>query len=100
MPPDSPDDSSSQSSESRTASRTVRAAVERGKGFLEERPGHKSAMRAMSFVALVTAMVFGWVALHKEPLQMNDLYLTFGFLVAAFAPKAVQKYAEGAIPVR
>ena len=74
------------------------SGLERFKGFLEERPGHKSAMRAMSFIALVAAIGFGAVTLTQSGAGTEGIYITFGFLLAAFAPKALQKYAEGAIP--
>lgn len=74
------------------------STLNRGKGFLEERPGHKSAMRAMSFVALVAAIGFGAVTLTYSGSGPNGIYITFGFLLAAFAPKALQKYAEKASP--
>lgn len=65
------------------------------KGFLEESTGKKSAMRAMSFIALISSIGFGLLTVleageHPE----TGIYITFGFLLAAFAPKALQKYAE------
>lgn len=68
-----------------------------GKGFFEERPGHKSAMRAMSAVALLCAVGFGVFTLADPTVGMEGTYVTFGFLIAAFAPKALQKFAEGAL---
>lgn len=62
------------------------------KRFLSDDKGHPSAMRLMSMLALVVAIilavipVFGYDAGAKE----HVLY----FLTAAFAPKAVQKFAE------
>lgn len=66
------------------------------KGFLEEEPGRKSAMRAMSLCALAAAIVFGALTLlHPEASEGdNGIYITFSFLIAAFAPKALQKYVE------
>lgn len=62
-------------------------------------------MRAMSFIALVAAIGFGAVTLTQsgagtEGIHAEGIYITFGFLLAAFAPKTLQKYAEGAIPAR
>lgn len=65
-------------------------------------------MRAMSAVALATSIVFGLIILIR-PLLMeagkvspsygfNGIYLATAFLVAAFAPKAVQKFAEAQFP--
>ena len=60
-------------------------------GFLEEAPGDKSSMRLMCFISLVAAMVFGFLEIKaKVPMP----YVTTMFLVGAFAPKAVQKFAE------
>ena len=66
------------------------------KGFLEEAPGEKSSMRLMSMVALAAAVTFGLLMILHEGARNgeNGLYITFGFLLAAFAPKAVQKFAE------
>lgn len=72
-----------------------------GKGFFEEKPGHRSMMRAMSLIALLAAIFFGWLALKgvdESSSTKYGVFITFGFLLAAFAPKALQKYAEGAIP--
>lgn len=55
-------------------------------------------MRAMSFMALVAAIGFGLLTVLRTEASTEGIYITFGFLLAAFAPKALQKYAEGAIP--
>lgn len=82
-----------------------------GTGFLEESPGNRSAMRLMCMFALVAAIVFGALTMVRSngmqvknadgsistvypPRDDTGLTLTFGFLIAAFAPKAVQKFAE------
>ena len=71
------------------------------KGFLEEEGGRKSAMRAMSVVALIASIVFGLITLLTSTANQNSgLFITFGFLLAAFAPKALQKFAETKIPSR
>lgn len=67
------------------------------KGFLEERPGHKSAMRAMSVAAFLCAVGFGIFTLVDPEAGRTGAYITIGFLLAAFAPKALQKFAEEAI---
>ncbi|HSF75612.1 MAG TPA: hypothetical protein VLA84_17590 [Microcoleus sp.] len=51
-------------------------------------------MRAMSFIALIAAIVFGAIAITSN--DSEGKYITTAFLVAAFAPKAVHKFAEGA----
>ncbi len=70
--------------------------------FLTDNQGHKSSIRLMSFFALITAIIFGSLSLinaHKSSNTNNnssssDVNMTFIFLVAAFAPKALQKFAE------
>ncbi len=64
-------------------------------GFLTEATGKPSGMRLMSFVALIAAIAFGFFTV-REPSNAG-LYITFGFLISAFAPKALQKFAESKI---
>lgn len=71
------------------------------KGFLEESTGNKSNMRLMSMIALLASLVFGLITLlHSGANDENGIWLTFGFLLGAFAPKALQKFAEMKIPGR
>jgi len=49
-------------------------------------------MRAMSFIALIAAIVFGAITITSN--DSEGKYITTAFLVTAFAPKAVQKFAE------
>ncbi len=63
-------------------------------GFLTDYNGKPSSMRLMSWVALFTAIIFGWITLTQKDNQTTGVQITFGFLIAAFAPKAVQKFAE------
>ena len=66
-------------------------------GFFSEDNGNKSSMRLMSFVALIAAIIFGGLTILTDSDKSNNtdgIYITFGFLLAAFAPKAVQKFAE------
>ena len=68
-------------------------------GYLTDDHGHPSSMRLMSMVALVAAIAFGSITLLHAPADdTNGLYLTALFLVAAFAPKALQKFAEARFP--
>lgn len=71
-------------------------------GFFEEDNGSLSSMRLMSFVALVAAILFGALTLTIDTSTNNGtgLYITLMFLVSAFAPKAVQKFAEQKINER
>ena len=68
-------------------------------GFLDDHHGNASSMRLMSAVALMTSIAFGFLSLlgpaKDDP---NALYITTAFLIAAFAPKALQKFAEARFP--
>ena len=61
--------------------------------YMNDPQGNPSAMRLMSMLSLLCAMslaaveVMGWGENGKSELVLY-------FLVAAFAPKAVQKFAE------
>ncbi len=69
-------------------------------GFLDDDKGSPSSMRLMSMVALFASIGFGIISiLHTEAgKNLNGLYITFAFLLAAFAPKALQKFAEAKFP--
>ena len=68
-------------------------------GYLTDDHGHPSSMRLMSMVALMAAIAFGLITLlHEEANGINGVYLTVSFLLAAFAPKALQKFAEAKFP--
>jgi len=60
--------------------------------FFQEDNGKYSTMRAMSFIALIAAIVFGAITITSN--DSEGKYITTAFLVAAFAPKAVQRFAE------
>lgn len=65
-------------------------------GYFQEDNGSKSAMRLMSITALFAAIGFGLLTILLDDTKVNvsGLYITFGFMLAAFAPKALQKFAE------
>jgi|GEM_PF-1199789 len=67
-------------------------------GFFQEANGMHSAMRLMCFVALLASIAFAfttlWIAYHEKHDGGNGIFITVSFLIAAFAPKAVQKFAE------
>jgi hypothetical protein len=71
-------------------------------GFFDEDNGNKSAMRLMCVTSLIASIVFGALTLNLSTKDTKELkrdtstglYITFGFLISAFAPKAVQKFAE------
>ena len=89
----------------------ARAAAGPTTGFLEESPGNRSAMRLMCLLALLASIAFGSITmLRSAPMVSRDaagqdtltypprddtgMIITFAFLLAAFAPKVVQKFAE------
>ncbi|ELS00857.1 hypothetical protein Xen7305DRAFT_00005580 [Xenococcus sp. PCC 7305] len=69
-------------------------------GFFEGDDQNSSSVRLMSFMALVGAIIFGLLTVlnagnsGSQGDSSGGLYITFGFLVAAFVPKAAQKFAE------
>ena len=65
-------------------------------GYLEDHNGQPSSMRLMSMIALIASIVFGFIALLHPGVsnEANALYIPTLFLIAAFAPKALQKFAE------
>jgi hypothetical protein len=67
-----------------------------GRGFLTEANGKRSAMRLMSIISLFAAIMFGLVTLLGSNAESDDagVMITLIFIVGAFAPKAVQKFAE------
>ncbi|MCK5563695.1 MAG: hypothetical protein KAJ07_00475 [Planctomycetes bacterium] len=57
--------------------------------------GQTSSMRVMCFCSLVVSVVFGFITLTRPMADPNvGIYITTIFVVGAFAPKAVQKFAE------
>ena len=64
--------------------------------FFQEDNGNQSSMRLMSFLSLLASMVFGGLTIYTQ--YADGIIITFGFLVGAFAPKAVQKFAEQKVP--
>lgn len=66
-------------------------------GFFETSEGNKSAMRLNSFISLLTAIAISIYATITKQLEINTISLVTMFVVSAFAPKAVQKFAENNI---
>ncbi len=66
--------------------------------FLEDQQGNLS-MRLMSISTLAASIAFGLVSvLHSARNGPNGLYITMAFLIAAFAPRAPQKFAGVRFP--
>ncbi len=63
-------------------------------GYLEDSDNNPSSMRLMSAVSLLAAIVFAYIAITSLDTNADSINIVFGFLIAAFAPKAVQKFAE------
>jgi hypothetical protein len=56
----------------------------------------------MSVIALLASICFGLLAIVHPAAKdgVNGLYITIAFLLAAFAPKALQKFAEAKFPTK
>ena len=67
-------------------------------GFLDDHQGNPSSMRMMSLVALLASIGFGVITVLYSEENSQGLYITTAFLIAAFAPKALQKFAESRFP--
>ena len=64
-------------------------------GYLTDDQGDPSSMRLMSMISLIAAIVFGLITvLQRDVNHENGLYITGLFVLGAFAPKALQKFAE------
>ena len=65
-------------------------------GMLHDDTGKMSTMRVMSFMALLASMGAGYMTLVIETAAETGFQITGAFLLAAFAPKALQKFFENA----
>ena len=64
--------------------------------FLDD-DGNPSSMRVMSAIGFVASAYLAFAEVYAEVTeQAGDSELVFYFLAAAFLPKALQKFAEGA----
>ena len=73
---------------------TKSAANGAGKKYMTDDRGNPSSMRLMSMLALGVAAVLALVEAFGLGSGESKTELVLYFLVAAFAPKAVQKFAE------
>lgn len=68
-------------------------------GFLQEDENTNSSMRLMCFISLFAAIGFGVITLINPQTEgSTGLFITMGFLLGAFAPKALQKMLEEKLP--
>ncbi len=65
-----------------------------GAGYFQEDNGNKSQMRVMTFLSFLCAGVTGGWVLVRGDAGGNGMVIFLSYLVAAFAPKVVQKFAE------
>ena len=63
-------------------------------GYMNDNDGNPSSMRLMSLLALIVAAGLAFVEVFEWGSAESKTELVLYFLVAAFAPKAVQKFAE------
>ncbi len=75
-------------------SQTGNLTQDKDKRFLSDDKGNPSSMRLMSMLALIVAAVLAFVEVMGWGSNGSKTELVLYFLVAAFAPKAVQKFAE------
>lgn len=68
--------------------------INNNKSYLSDDQGNPSSMRLMSILALVVAAILAAVEVMGWGSGESKTELVLYFLVAAFAPKAVQKFAE------
>lgn len=64
------------------------------KRFLSDDQGNPSSMRLMSLLALVVAAILATAQVFELGSDSDKTELVLYFLLAAFAPKAIQKFAE------
>ena len=68
---------------------------------MQEDNGNKSSMRLMCLMSLGASVLFGVLTVLGIGGSQTDgtgLYITTLFTLAAFAPKAVQKFIEEKVP--
>ena len=69
-------------------------------GMFTDPWGKPSMMRLMSLVSLVASIWFGWLTINDaNPTTDAGIYITSAFLLAAFAPKSLNKFIEHSYPL-
>ena len=71
-------------------------AADNRKGWFTDKNGNPSSVRLMSLGALLVAMALAAIEVHGWGSGEGKNELVLYFLAAAFVPKAIQKFAEGA----
>ncbi len=64
------------------------------KKYLSDDNGNKSSMRLMSFIALFASLIISGLLLFLDRITPESVTLVSLFIFGAFAPKALQKFAE------
>ena len=68
---------------------------EETKGYLTDDSGNPSTMRAMSWLSFFACVIVAGLIFAKPPQDpFTGLYIFSAFLLGAFVPKALQKFAE------
>ena len=62
--------------------------------FFQEDNGNLSSIRLMSMLSLFMSAILSLIIVITDNNSDNALLITFGFLLGAFVPKTVQKFAE------
>lgn len=62
--------------------------------FFQERDGQLSSMRLFSFISLLNAIVISWFGIVAGKEIADVIMSEMPWLVAAFVPKAIQRFAE------
>ena len=63
--------------------------------MFKEDNGNVSSLRVMSFTCLIAAIMTGCYIVYKNPADAsNGIYIFTTYLVGAFCPKVLQKFAE------
>ena len=76
----------------------VEEEAESKKGWFTDENGNPSSVRFMALGALLMAIALAAIEVHGWGSGQEKKELVLYFLVAAFVPKAIQKFAEGKKP--
>ena len=69
--------------------------------MFKEDNGNISSLRIMSFTSLMAAILTGCYIVYMNPVDAsNGIYIFTAYLVGAFCPKVLQKFAEEKIGVK